>query len=164
MRGPRKDPRALPGRSGTVATAKGQDGGSISRSGTSIKRRPPENRPEIAAEPGYQLKPNIDIEKFVKDLRVSVYARTKSDSQPGLASLVEVEVVPGHILQFYLHIEAPAPRFKEVGVAPMRLGHVAVLNPEADRLRRFHEDVLGFWYTDEFEGIATFLTSTEITT
>jgi catechol-2,3-dioxygenase len=43
-------------------------------------------------------------------------------------------------------------------VAPLRLGHVAVISPEADKLRRFYEDFLGFWYTDEFEGIATFLT------
>ena len=80
--------------------------------------------------------------------------KTKSDSQPGLASLVEVETVSGHVLQFYSHIDAPVPGFKEGGVAPIRLGHVAVISPEADKLRRFYEDFLGFWYTDEFDGIA----------
>jgi catechol-2,3-dioxygenase len=95
----------------------------------------------------------------VKDLRdLGLRAESKSDSQPGVPSLVEVEVVPGHILQFYSHIDSPAPGFKDGGVAPLRLGHVAVISPEADKLRRFYEDFLGFWYTDEFEGIATFLT------
>ncbi len=108
---------------------------------------------------GYQLKPNIDIAAFLKDLRdLGLRPEKKSDSQPGIASLIEVEVVSGHVLQFYLHIEASAPGFKEGGVAPLRLGHVAVISPEADKLRRFYEDFLGFWYTDEFEGIATFLT------
>ena len=108
---------------------------------------------------GYQLKPNIEIANFVKELRdLGLRPETKSDSQPGIASLIEVEAVPGHVLQFYSHIDSPAPGFKEGGVAPLRLGHVAVISPEADKLRRFYEDFLGFWYTDEFEGIATFLT------
>ena len=86
---------------------------------------------------GYQLKPTIDIATFVTDLRdLGLRPETKSDSQPGIASLVEVEVVSGHVLQFYLHIEAPAPGFKEGGVAPVRLGHVAVISPEADKLRQ----------------------------
>jgi catechol-2,3-dioxygenase len=108
---------------------------------------------------GYQIKPNIETAVFARDLRgLGLRPETKSDSQPGIASLIEVEVVSGHVLQFYQHIEAPAPGFKEGGVAPLRLGHVAVISPEADKLRRFYEDFLGFWYTDEFEGIATFLT------
>ena len=103
---------------------------------------------------GYQLKPNIEIANFVKELRdLGLRPETKSDSQPGIASLIEVEAVPGHVLQFYSHIDSPAPGFKEGGVAPLRLGHVAVISPEADKLRRFYEDFLGFWYTDEFEGI-----------
>jgi len=108
---------------------------------------------------GYQLKPNIDVATFVKGLgELGLRPKTKSDSQPGLASLVEVEIVSGHVLQFYAHIDAPVPGFKEGGVAPIRLGHVAVISPEVDKLRKFYEDFLGFWYTDEFEGIATFLT------
>ena len=108
---------------------------------------------------GYQLKPSIEIANFAKGLRdLGLRPETKSDSQPGIASLIEVEIVSGHVLQFYSHIESPAPGFKEGGVVPLRLGHVAVISPEADKLRRFYEDFLGFWYTDEFEGIATFLT------
>jgi catechol-2,3-dioxygenase len=108
---------------------------------------------------GYQLKPNVDVATFVKGLgEPGLRPKTKSDSQPGLASLVEVEAVSGHVVQFYPHIDAPVPGFKDGGVAPIRLGHVAVISPEADKLRKFYEDFLGFWYTDQFEGIATFLT------
>jgi catechol-2,3-dioxygenase len=108
---------------------------------------------------GFQLKPNIEFAAFVKELHDhGIRVEVKSDSEPGISALVEVEIVSGHVLQFYSHIEAPAPGFKEGGVAPLRLGHVAVISPEADKLRRFYEEFLGFWYTDEFDGIATFLT------
>ena len=66
---------------------------------------------------GYQLKPSIEIANFAKGLRdLGLRPETKSDSQPGIASLIEVEVVPGHVLQFYSHIDSPAPGFKEGGV------------------------------------------------
>ena len=68
---------------------------------------------------GFQLKPSIETANFTKGLRdLGLRPETKSDSQPGIASLIEVEVVPGHVLQFYSHIEAPAPGFREGGVAP----------------------------------------------
>src|SRR5579863_39909 len=81
---------------------------------------------------GYQLKPNIEIASFANELRdLGLRPQTKSDSQPGIASLIEVEVVSGHVLQFYSHIESPAPGFKDGGAAPLRLGHVAVISSEA---------------------------------
>jgi hypothetical protein len=108
---------------------------------------------------GFQLRPTVDLEEFSRELRnYGLNGTIKSDSQPGIAKQIEVEVVPGGVLQFYPSIAAPAPGFSERGVAPLRLGHVAVINPEADKLRKFYEECLGFWYTDEFEGIATFLT------
>jgi catechol 2,3-dioxygenase-like lactoylglutathione lyase family enzyme len=107
---------------------------------------------------GFQLKPGIELANFAKDLQsYGVNGAVKSDSQPGVAKLIEVNVADG-VFQFYSDIEAPAPGFKNSGVAPVRLGHVAVISPEAKKLQRFYEEFLGFWYTDEFQDIATFLT------
>jgi catechol-2,3-dioxygenase len=107
---------------------------------------------------GFQLKPGIGLTDFAKELEnYGVEGAVKSDSQPGIAKLIEVEAA-GSVLQFYSDIEAPAPGFKDGGVAPVRLGHVAVISPEAKKLRKFYEEFLGFWYTDEFEDIAIFLT------
>jgi catechol 2,3-dioxygenase-like lactoylglutathione lyase family enzyme len=108
---------------------------------------------------GYQLKPAIEIEDFGRDLqKLGLKPLIKSDSQPGVAKLVECEVVPGNVFQFYSHIDASAPGFKNSGVAPLRLGHVAIISSEADKLIEFYRDFLGFWKTDDIGGLATFMT------
>ena len=72
---------------------------------------------------GYQLKPNIGIANFVKDLRdLGLRPETKSDSQPGIASLIEVEAVPGHVLQFYSHIDSPRLASRKAAWPPCASG------------------------------------------
>lgn len=108
---------------------------------------------------GFQLKPGIDLQAFAKEARDhGLGAEVRSDSQPGISKLVQIEVAGGNVFQFYTDIDAPAPGFKTMGIAPLRLGHVAVISSEGEKLQKFYQDFLGFWYTDDFEGIATFLT------
>jgi catechol 2,3-dioxygenase-like lactoylglutathione lyase family enzyme len=108
---------------------------------------------------GFRLKPGIALDEFAEQARAfGLPAAIKTDSQPGIAELVEVEGPGGNVFQFYSAMEAPAPRFKKTGVAPIRLGHVAVISPEGEKLVKFYQDFLGFWYTDDIQGIATFLT------
>ena len=40
----------------------------------------------------------------------------------------------------------------------LRLGHVAVISTEAEKLMKFYQEFLGFWYTDDIAGIANFFT------
>ncbi|MFE3836509.1 VOC family protein [Pseudogemmobacter sonorensis] len=108
---------------------------------------------------GFQLKPGTDLAAFLKEAEeYGIGGRIKSDSQPGLGALVELDGPGGLTLQFYTDIEAPAPGFSGKGVAPLRLGHVAVINSEGRKLMKFFEDFLGFWFTDTIEGIANFYT------
>ena len=108
---------------------------------------------------GFELKPDIAIAEFAREARVfGLPATIKTDSQPGIAELVEIKGPGGNVLQFYGAMEAPAPGFKKTAVAPVRLGHVAVISPEGEKLVRFYREFLGFWYTDDIQGIATFLT------
>jgi catechol-2,3-dioxygenase len=108
---------------------------------------------------GFPLKPGIAMTEFAREARgFGLAATIKTDSQPGVAELVEVEGPGGNIFQFYSAIEAPAPGFKKRAVAPLQLGHVAVISPEGEQLVKFYEEFLGFWYTDDIQGIATFLT------
>ena len=80
----------------------------------------------------------------------------KSDARPGVPVLVEV-VVAGHTLHFLPDMAMPGPGFRTSGVVPTRLGHVALMAPEAEKLVEFCS-AIGFRATDWFEGIATFLT------
>lgn len=108
---------------------------------------------------GYQLNPGTDLEAFARDVGAfGLKARMKSDSQPGVARLVEVEGPGGNVFQFFETMETPAPGFKGKGVSPLRLGHAAVITPEAERLIAFYRDFLGFWETDWIGDIANFLT------
>lgn len=108
---------------------------------------------------GFQLHPGTDLKALVTELgALGLSAQVKSDSQPGIRELVEVEPVPGITLQLYTDIEAPAPGFKRTGVSPLRLGHVAVISADGLKLKSFFTDVLGFWFTDTIAGISNFVT------
>jgi catechol 2,3-dioxygenase-like lactoylglutathione lyase family enzyme len=108
---------------------------------------------------GYQLNPGTDLGEFADEVRAyGLKAGKKSDSQPGVAELIEVEGPGGNVLQFYETIDTPAPGYKSSGISPVRLGHVAVICPEADKLIAFYRDFLGFWETDWIGDVANFLT------
>lgn len=108
---------------------------------------------------GYQLNPGTSLSDFAKEVRAfGLPAEIRSDPQPGVPQLVEVEGPAGNVFQFFETLEAPAPGFKTSGIAPLRLGHVAVISPDAGKLIAFYRDFLGFWETDWIGDIANFLT------
>ncbi|MEX0405033.1 VOC family protein [Aquibium sp. LZ166] len=108
---------------------------------------------------GYQLSPGTGLDDFARDVEAfGLKTQKKTDSQPGIAELVEVEGPAGNVFQFYEAMEAPAPGFKTGTVAPLGLGHVAVISPEAHKLIAFYRDFLGFWETDWIGDLANFLT------
>lgn len=83
-------------------------------------------------------------------------AEVKSDARPGVAALVEVNV-GGHCLHLVPDMTMPGPGFRTSGILPNRLGHVAIMSPEADKLVDLFS-ALGFRTTDWFETVATFMT------
>lgn len=108
---------------------------------------------------GFQLNPGTDLAGFAQAARdYGLPAEVLHDSQPGIAALVEVVAPGGNVFQFYDRSEAAAPGFTARGIAPLRLGHVAVLTPEAEKLNRFYQEFLGFHYTDDIGGLAAFMT------
>ena len=84
---------------------------------------------------GFHLRSHIAVSDIARDAReLGLTATVKSDSQPGVAEVVEVEAPGGVVIQFYNAITAPAPGFKQTGASPLRLGHVAIISPEGDKL------------------------------
>lgn len=108
---------------------------------------------------GLHLKPGTDLAQMLKEAQDwGLTGQIKSDAQPGIAQMLEI-TAPGNIaMQFYTDFAAPAPGFKRTGIAPLRLGHVAIISTEAERLMTFVQDFLGFRFTDTIEGIANFYT------
>jgi catechol-2,3-dioxygenase len=109
---------------------------------------------------GYRLNKDVTLDDATKLLRdFGLAAEARSDARPGIASLVRVPEGPGgYPLEFYRDMTTPAPGFGIKGVVPLRLGHVALISTDAERMIRFYSEVLGFYTTDWFEGRATFMT------
>jgi catechol 2,3-dioxygenase-like lactoylglutathione lyase family enzyme len=145
---------------GMTEVARGDDGAvylSIGFNHHDLVLRPTKEKALLHV--GFQLKPHITIADFLSEARtLGLKAAVKTDSQPGVAEAVEVEAPGGVVIQFYNTIAAPAPGFKQTGVSPLRLGHVAIISPEGDKLTAFFQDFLGFVLTDDIAGIANFLT------
>jgi catechol-2,3-dioxygenase len=145
---------------GMTQTAKGDDGSaflSIGYNSHDIVLKPAAGKALLHL--GYNLKPGIELKDFAADAEeFGLSAKIKSDSQPGIAKLVEVEGPGGNVFQFYSEVAAPAPGFSKSGVAPLRLGHVAVISHEAEKLMKFYENFLGFWLTDDIVKVANFYT------
>jgi catechol-2,3-dioxygenase len=112
------------------------------------------------AHVGLQLQPGIDLKDLAREFGdKGLTSQIKTDSQPGVHTLLEVEAVPGVIFHLYPDVEAPAPGFKKTGIAPLRLGHVALISSHGQKLIQFYDEMLGFWKTDTIGGdIATFMT------
>jgi catechol 2,3-dioxygenase-like lactoylglutathione lyase family enzyme len=108
---------------------------------------------------GYRLNRDVSLDRIGKLLQDSgLKPDIQSDARPGLAKLVNVDAPGGYTLQFFSEMAAPAPGFGVQGVVPLRLGHIALVSSDADRMIKFYSDILGFHITDWFEDRATFMT------
>ena len=107
---------------------------------------------------GFELSRHTDLDQLEKEFAaIELKPEMKQNARPGVDRLLEVTVA-GHCFQFFSRMEMPAPGFSTSGIAPSRLGHIAIITPEPDALTSFFKDTLGFYITDWFDGLATFLT------
>ena len=107
---------------------------------------------------GYQLRKGLSVDEFGNHLSAAgLSPRVMRDARPSVPELVEVEV-GGHRLQFLAEMAIAAPGFGKRGIVPNRIGHIALISPDAPKLVSFFTEVVGFHTTDWFEQIATFLT------
>ncbi len=108
---------------------------------------------------GLQLGRDAPLDEVAGRLgELGLAATIKTDARPGVGRLVEVPDVGGHMFHLFADMDAPAPGFGVAGIVPNRIGHVALLTPDATKLVSFLTDGLGFWATDWFEDQVTFLT------
>src|SRR5699024_1896076 len=101
----------------------------------------------------YELK---DVEKQLNEQGIS--AKLKSDARPGVSELLELIDPDGFIVQLYTQMEMPAPHFKENGIVPNKLGHLALGSMDTNKSIAFYNDVLNFEYTDKIGDRANFIT------
>ena len=96
---------------GMTETAKGDDGSvylSIGHDHHDLVLRPAKQKSLLHL--GFHLKPHIAVADFAREVQEYGLAATiKTDSQPGVAELVEVEGPGGNVFQFYSTSRRPAP-------------------------------------------------------
>lgn len=107
---------------------------------------------------GLQVSRNVRLEDLATRLRgTGLTVNAMTDCRPGVKALLDVKV-GGHGFHLFQEMDMPAPGFGVTGVVPNRIGHVAVLTPDAGKLLQFLTGELGFWKTDWFEEQVTFIT------
>ena len=108
---------------------------------------------------GLQVSAGLSLVDLQRQLsRLGIRAELKSDARPGVPSLLQVEEVGGHTFQLISEMKVAAPGFGREGVAPLRLGHLAIATPEPERMLALLGEGLGFVTTDWFEDLLTFVT------
>ncbi|MCK1667712.1 VOC family protein [Bradyrhizobium sp. 153] len=108
---------------------------------------------------GLQVTRDVSIEDWAMRLsEQGLGTSVKTDARPGVTKLVEVVEPGGHVVQLYAEMSLPAPGFATHGIVPNKLGHIAIMSPEAAKSVKFFEQALGFAMTDRIDPGATFLT------
>ncbi|MBR3121790.1 MAG: VOC family protein [Oceanobacillus sp.] len=97
-----------------------------------------------------------DVKRQLEERGISV--QLKSDARPGLPEMLELEDPDGFIVHLYTDMETPAPHFKENGIVPNKLGHLALGSIKPKKSVAFYREALNFHYTDRIGDRANFIT------
>ncbi|WP_042348021.1 VOC family protein [Bacillus massiliigorillae] len=108
---------------------------------------------------GFQLDSQVSILDVKKQLQAKgISAELKTDAEPGISEMLEFKDPDGFVLHLYTNIDTPAPRFKENGIVPNKLGHLALASMDPIKTAKFYQEVLNFYFTDCIDERANFLT------
>lgn len=96
-----------------------------------------------------------ELGRHVESFGVKV--ERESDSQPGVSELLSFVDPNGTRIEVFATPPASPIPFKEQGIVPNKLGHVAFHCEDAERITSFYCDVLGFRVSDWLERRFSFL-------
>lgn len=96
----------------------------------------------------FQLAPESDFDKMVEWLgRHGVGAETRSDPHPNIAKSISFVDLNGFEVELADQRRYGAPG-DGAGIAPLRLGHIALAVPDARRACEYYSTILGFRVAD----------------
>jgi catechol 2,3-dioxygenase-like lactoylglutathione lyase family enzyme len=83
-----------------------------------------------------------------------IHAELKTDAQPGIPELVELTDLDGNVIHLFVESKTVPTGYKNAGIVPNKLGHIALLVKDAKKAVSFYETFLGFkvsdWMADFF--------------
>jgi catechol 2,3-dioxygenase-like lactoylglutathione lyase family enzyme len=105
----------------------------------------------------FQLGPHCDLEQVAAQLRPKgIKSEPRRDITPAIADAVVFEDPKGTLVELFARCKAAQP-VETQGVAPMKLGHLAHVVPDAKAITDFYVENLGFRVSDWMENFFSFL-------
>jgi catechol-2,3-dioxygenase len=114
-------------------------------------------------EPGlrqlaFQISADRTLQDVLGELRDrDIPAELQHDAQPGIAELIQIHDPQGNPVLLYSEVAQVRHGFKDRGIVPHKLGHVAQKVQNIDAMVAFYRDVLGFRESDWMEHFFVFL-------
>jgi catechol 2,3-dioxygenase-like lactoylglutathione lyase family enzyme len=106
----------------------------------------------------FQVSPDFDLRDVGKQLAPKgIGAQTRKDVTPAIAQAAVFEDPKGTQIELFASCKPPAGPIETEGVAPMKLGHLAYIVPDAQATTDFYVDNLGFRVSDWMENFFSFL-------
>ncbi len=108
---------------------------------------------------GLQVDGGVTLAELSKNLtRLGLAPQVKHDARPGVPALIELTDIGGHTFHLLPEFALNDAGFTGDGIAPLRMGHVAITSTDAAKIVEFVTQGLGFSTTDWFEDMVTFVT------
>jgi catechol 2,3-dioxygenase-like lactoylglutathione lyase family enzyme len=106
----------------------------------------------------FQVAPAFDLKDVGPALsKLGIKAERRADITPGMRDAAVFTDPKGTEIELFSTVEHAAPRDVSEGVAPLKLGHVAFMVPDAKQITDFYVDHLGFRVSDWMEDFFSFL-------
>ncbi len=107
---------------------------------------------------GLQLDGKQSLKEVIAQLKeLGINAEFRTDSEPGVAQLLQLTDPEGNTLQLYTSIQQVDHGFAEQGIVPEKLGHLGLSVHDPERATDFYQRVLGFRVSDRVEDYFVFL-------
>ncbi len=108
---------------------------------------------------GYQLNGEQSLKDVQKQLSNHfVSSEIQQDAVAGIPEILVLKDPEGYTLHLYNEMAFSKVGYKEVGIHPHKLGHIALGASDPNRMIQFYKEVLGFKFTDYIGDKAAFLT------
>jgi catechol 2,3-dioxygenase-like lactoylglutathione lyase family enzyme len=106
----------------------------------------------------FQVKPGSDLGELVSRLNAEgIKAELRADISPGVRKAIAFTDPKGTLVEIYADYTFAKDNGSEVGISPIKFGHVAYRVNDVQKLTKFYCDLLGFRVSDWIGDYFSFL-------
>ncbi len=97
----------------------------------------------------FQVSPTIDLEATCRELReAGLPAATRAGRTPGVGQVLAFKDPGGVEIELFTDFRCGPAHVGQIGIGPLKLGHVARMVPDVSEFTAFYEGMLGFRRSD----------------